>query len=163
MAGPSRAGGLREESLLAGYLYYDEEEFLAEEFIEELKGVLASSAGDDFHLTRMDLDETKWREVIDTARTAPFLFEFWRAIVVRIPERRAGADRGQDKKGDADGEEGKGAKFLSVLDQRSSGTISPRLRPGRSSSSSRPAGLGRMTRSSAFSSPCPRVSSPWSK
>ena len=118
MAGPSHAGGLREESLLAGYLYYGEEEFLAEEFIEELKGVLASSAGDEFHLTRMDLDETKWREVIDTARTAPFLFEFWRAIVVRIPERRAGADRGQDKKGDADGEEGKGAKFLSVLDQR---------------------------------------------
>jgi DNA polymerase III delta subunit len=118
MAGPSRAGGLREESLLAGYLYYGEEEFLAEEFVEELKGVLASSAGDEFHLTRMDLDETKWREVIDTARTAPFLFEFWRAIVVRIPERRAGADRGQDKKGDADGEEGKGAKFLSVLDQK---------------------------------------------
>ena len=118
MAGPSRAGGLREESLLAGYLFFGEEAFLAEEFIEELKGVLASSAGDDFHLTRMDLDETKWREVIDTARTAPFLFEFWRAIVVRIPERRAGADRGQDKKGDADGEEGKGTKFLSVLDQK---------------------------------------------
>jgi DNA polymerase III delta subunit len=118
MAGPSRAGGLREESLLAGYLFFGEEAFLAEEFIEELKGVLASSAGDDFHLTRMDLDETKWREVIDTARTAPFLFEFWRAIVVRIPERRAGADRGQDKKGDPDGEEGKGTKFLSVLDQK---------------------------------------------
>lgn len=118
MAGPSRAGGLREESLLAGYLYYGEEAFLAEEFIEELKRTLASSAGDEFHLTRMDLDETKWREVIDTARTAPFLFESWRAIVVRIPERRAGSDRGQDKKGDADGEEGKGAKFLSVLDQK---------------------------------------------
>ena len=118
MVGPSRAGGLREESLLAGYLFFGEEAFLAEEFIEELKGVLASSAGDDFHLTRMDLDETKWREVIDTARTAPFLFEFWRAIVVRIPERRAGADRGQDKKGDADGEEGRGTKFLSVLDQK---------------------------------------------
>lgn len=118
MAGPSRSGGLREESLLAGYLYYGEEAFLAEEFIEELKRTLASSAGDEFHLTRMDLDETKWREVIDTARTAPFLFESWRAIVVRIPERRAGSDRGQDKKGDADGEEGKGAKFLSVLDQK---------------------------------------------
>jgi DNA polymerase III delta subunit len=118
MAGPSRAGGLREESLLAGYLYYGEEEFLAEEFVEELKEVLASSAGDEFRLTRMDLDETKWREVIDTARTAPFLFESWRAIVVRIPERRAGSDKGHDRKGDTDGEEGKGAKFLSVLDQQ---------------------------------------------
>jgi DNA polymerase III delta subunit len=118
MAGPSRAGGLREGSILAGYLYYGEEEFLAEEFVEELKAVLASSAGDEFRLTRMDLDETKWRDVIDTARTAPFLFESWRAIVVRIPERRAGSDKGQDRKSDADGEEGKGAKFLSVIDQK---------------------------------------------
>lgn len=118
MAGPSRAGGLREDSLLAGYMFFGEETFLAEEFIEELKRTLASSADDEFRLTRMDLDETKWREVIDTARTAPFLFASWRAIVVRIPERRAGSDRGQDKKGDADGEEGKGAKFLSVLDQK---------------------------------------------
>lgn len=118
MAGPSRAGGLREESLLAGYLFYGEEEFLAEEFLEELKGVLASSVGDEFRLTRMDLDETKWREVIDTARTAPFLFESWRAIVVRIPERRAGSDKGQDRKSDVDGEEGKGTKFLSVIDQK---------------------------------------------
>ena len=118
MAGPSRAGGLREESLLAGYLHFGEEEFLAEEFIDELKGVLASSAGDEFRLTRMDLDETKWREVIDTARTAPFLFESWRAIVVRIPERRAGSDKGHDRKSGADGEEGKGTKFLSVMDQK---------------------------------------------
>ncbi len=118
MAGPFPAGGLREESLLAGYLFYGEEEFLAEEFVEELKGVLASSAGDEFRLTRMDLDETKWREVIDTARTAPFLFESWRAIVVRIPERRAGSDKGRDRKGDADGEEGKGAKFLSATEQK---------------------------------------------
>jgi DNA polymerase III delta subunit len=118
VAGPPRAGGLREESLLAGYLYYGEEEFLAEEFVEELKSVLASSAGDEFRLTRMDLDETKWREVIDTARTAPFLFESWRALVVRIPERRAGSDKGQDRKSDAEGEEGKGTKFLSAIDQK---------------------------------------------
>jgi len=118
LAGPSRAGGLREESILAGYLYYGEEEFLAEEFVEELKSVLASSAGDEFRLTRMDLDETKWRDVIDTARTAPFLFESWRAIVVRIPERRAGSDKGQDRRSDADGDEGKGTKFLSVIDQK---------------------------------------------
>ena len=140
MTGPSRAGGLREESLLAGYLFFGEETFLADEFIEELKRTLASSAGDEFHLTRMDLDETKWREVIDTARTAPFLFASWRAIVVRIPERRAGSDKGQDKKGDADGEEGKGAKFLSVLDQKilrdyfaspSSRTVLVVLRAGR--------------------------------
>ena len=118
MAGPSAAGGLREDSLLAGYFFFGEEEFLAEEFVEELKSMLASAAGGDFHLTRMDLDETKWREVIDTARTAPFLFESWRAIVVRVPERRAGSEKGWSKRGDADGEEEKGTKYLSVLDQK---------------------------------------------
>lgn len=104
--------------MLAGYLFYGQEEFLAEEFIDELKGVLASSEGGEFPLTRMDLDETKWREVIDTARTAPFLFESWRAIVVRVPERRPGSGKGQDKGGEEDGEEGKGTKFLSVTDQK---------------------------------------------
>ncbi len=113
------AGGrLREETLLPGYLFFGEEDFLAEEFIEELEAVLAPSSGGEIHLTRLGLDEAKWREVIDTARTAPFLFEPWRAIVVRIPERKAGADKGADRKAGADGEDGKGPRYLSPLDQK---------------------------------------------
>ena len=104
--------------MLAGYFFYGEEAFLAEEFVGGLKNDLASSAGWEFHLTRMDLDEWKWRDVIDTARTAPFLFEPWRAIVVRFPERRPGSDKGRAKTGEADGEDEKGAKFLSVTDQK---------------------------------------------
>ena len=117
MAGPS-GGRLREETLLPGYFDFGEEDFLAEEFIEELQALLASSSGGEFHLTRMDLDEAKWRDVVDTARTAPFLFEPWRAIVVRIPERKAGSDRGTDKRAGADGEDNKGTKYLSGLDQK---------------------------------------------
>ncbi|MGZ5454178.1 MAG: hypothetical protein ACXW2R_08280, partial [Candidatus Aminicenantales bacterium] len=117
MAGPS-GDRLREETLLPGYFFFGEEDFLAEEFIEELEALLASSIGGEFHLTRMDLDEAKWRDIVDTARTAPFLFEPWRAIVVRIPERKAGPDRGADKKAGADGEDGKGTKYLSGLDQK---------------------------------------------
>ncbi len=117
MAGPS-SGRIREETLLPGYLYFGEEDFLAEEFIEELQAVLASSSGGEFHLTRMDLDEAKWRDIVDTARTAPFLFEPWRAIVVRVPERKAGADRGADRKSGADGEDTKGTRYLSALDQK---------------------------------------------
>ncbi|MGZ5513996.1 MAG: DNA polymerase III subunit delta [Candidatus Aminicenantales bacterium] len=113
MAGPS-GDRLREETLLPGYFFFGEEDFLAEEFIEELEALLASSIGGEFHLTRMDLDEAKWRDIVDTARTAPFLFEPWRAIVVRIPERKAGPD----KKAGADGEDGKGTKYLSGLDQK---------------------------------------------
>jgi DNA polymerase-3 subunit delta len=112
------AADLREDSLLSGYVFFGEEEYLAEEFIEELERALTASAGGELHLTRMDLDESKWRDVVDTARTAPFLFEPWRAIVVRVPERKPGSDRGADRKAGADGEEGRGSKFLSPIDQK---------------------------------------------
>ncbi len=39
------AGDLREDSLLSGYVFFGEEEYLAEEFIEELERVLTASAG----------------------------------------------------------------------------------------------------------------------
>jgi DNA polymerase-3 subunit delta len=135
MPGPAE-GALREETLLAGYLFFGEEDYQAEEFIAELKAVLAASVGGEFHLTHMDLDEAKWRDVIDAARTAPFLFEPWRALVVRVPERKAGADR----KGGAEGEAGRGTKYLTALDQKilkdyfadpPSRTVIVVIRPGR--------------------------------
>jgi DNA polymerase-3 subunit delta len=116
MAG-SPLGALREETLLPGYFFFSEEEYLAEEFVEQLKELLTGSSGGEFHLTRMDLDEAGWPDVIDAARTAPFLFEPWRAIVVRIPEPKAGSDRAQGRKAGADGDEGKAAKYLSATDQ----------------------------------------------
>jgi len=117
MAGPA-AGGLREGTLLAGYLYFGEEEYLAEEFVEELKQVLAASSGGEFRLTRMDLDEAKWRDIVDAARTAPFLFEPWRAIVVRVPEKASSPGRGPDRKSGAEGEEGRTSKFLAAIEQK---------------------------------------------
>jgi DNA polymerase III delta subunit len=112
------AGDVREGALLAGYLFFGEEDLLAEEFVEEVRRALAPSAGGEFHLTRMDLDEWKWCDIIDTARTAPFLFEPWRVLVVRFPERKPGADRGRAKASGTDGDDEKGAKFLTVADQR---------------------------------------------
>jgi DNA polymerase-3 subunit delta len=113
MAGPA-AGGLREETLLAGYLFYGEEDYIAEEFVEGLKRVLAASSGGEVRLTRMDLDETRWREAVDAARTAPFLFEPWRAIVVRVPEKKPAAERAAAR----DGEEGRTSRFLGPADQK---------------------------------------------
>ncbi len=117
MAGPTVLGELREDRLLAGYVFYGEETFLADEFIAELERTLAASSEGDFHLTRFELGETKWAEIIDTARTAPFLFEPWRAIVVRFPERRANADRAGGRAGAAAGEEGRAPKLLTEQDQ----------------------------------------------
>ena len=107
---------LREEALLAGYFFYGEEDLLAEEFIEALERLLAASSGGELHLARFDLDVAKWRDVIDAARTAPFLFDPWRVIIVRVPEHKAGAGKGQDR-GPED-EEGRGSKHLSALDQK---------------------------------------------
>lgn len=130
------AGALREDSLLAGYLFFGEDDYQAEEFVAELEGVLAGSTGGEFHLTRMSLDEAKWRDVIDTARTAPFLFEPRRALVVRVPERKAGAER----KSGAEGEAGRGVKYLTAMDQKilkeyfadpPSRTVLVIIRPGR--------------------------------
>jgi DNA polymerase III subunit delta len=112
MPGPA-AGALREETLLAGYVFFGEDDYQAEEFVDELARLLAASAGGELHLARFDLDEAKWRDVIDAARTAPFLFEPWRALVVRIPERKS-----PDKKASVDGEEGRGTKYLTATDQK---------------------------------------------
>lgn len=107
------AVGLREETLLAGYLFYGEEEYLAEEFVGELQQVLAASSGGEVRPTRMDLDEMKWRDIVDAARTAPFLFEPWRAIVVRVPEKKASSERPSAR----DGEEGRASRYLGPADQ----------------------------------------------
>ncbi len=93
---------VREDALLAGYFFFGEEDLLAEEFIEELKKALTPSAGGEFHLTRADLDEWKWHDI----------------IVVQFPERKPGAERGRPKASGTDGEDEKGAKFLTVADQR---------------------------------------------
>jgi DNA polymerase-3 subunit delta len=109
---------LRGESLAACYFFFGEEMFLADQFVDQLRETLAGPEGEDFHVDRFYLEETKWMDVIDAARTAPFLFHSWRVILVRIPERKAGGEKGGWKKGDADVDEAKTVRFLSVADQK---------------------------------------------
>ena len=108
------AAGLREETRLPGYLFYGEEEYLAEEFLGELQAFLAASSGGDVRLARMSLDETDWPDIIDAARTAPFLFEPWRAIVVRVPERKPASERPAAR----DGGEGPAPRHLGPAGQK---------------------------------------------
>jgi DNA polymerase III delta subunit len=111
-------GEIREDTLLPGYFFHGEETFLADEFAGQLRDLLASSSGEDFHVDRFYLDETKWMDIIDTARTVPFLFHAWRLILVRFPERKPGADKGGWRKGNAGGEEEKAPRFLGESDQK---------------------------------------------
>ncbi len=90
---------IRAEELAPGYFFHGEESYFADLFVDELVSLLAPSGGPDFRIDRFYLDETKWGEILDAARTAPFLFSPWRVIVVRAPERKPDAEKGREKEG----------------------------------------------------------------
>ena len=113
-----------EDALLAGYFFYGEEGYLADEFLDDLKRLLTDASGGEFHLTRMDLDEAKWPDIVDAARTAPFLFEPWRAIVVRVPDKKSGAARGGGASAGATGPAG-GTMASTISDVSATATAGP--------------------------------------
>lgn len=75
---------IREESLPAGFLLFGEDGSLAREFLRELRTALSPPDSPGVALERFDLDETPWRDVLDVARTMPFIFSPWRLLVVEI-------------------------------------------------------------------------------
>jgi DNA polymerase-3 subunit delta len=75
---------IREESLPAGFLLFGEDGSLAREFLRELRAALAPPDSPGVALERFDLGETPWRDILDVARTMPFLFSPWRLLVVEI-------------------------------------------------------------------------------
>ena len=99
---------IREDELAPGYFFYGEESYFADLFVRELVSLLAPGEAPDFRVDRYYLDETGWGEIIDTARTMPFLFSPWRVIVVRAPERKPDADKGGEKE----------AKLVSEADEK---------------------------------------------
>lgn len=74
----------------AGYFLYGEEPWIAEASLEELK---AGLLGEGETAETFYVDETKWPEILDAARTSPFLFAPRRLIVVRFPAPAGGADK----------------------------------------------------------------------
>ena len=119
MFSPVLSAEIREDALAACYFFYGAEVFLAEQFVDQLRDVLAASSGEDFRVERFYLDESRWMDIIDTARTAPFLFQSWRVLAVTLPERRSGSDKGGGRgAASEEGGEGKGVKFLGEVDQK---------------------------------------------
>jgi DNA polymerase III delta subunit len=66
------------------YFFYGEEPFLAEEFIDELKGALISPEDQDYNIEKCNLEDQSWMEIMDLARTIPFFFSSWRVIAVSL-------------------------------------------------------------------------------
>jgi len=109
---------LREDALSPCYFLFGPETFLADELLGQLRETLAGPPGEELPVERFYLDESRWMDVLDAARTAPFLFQSWRIIVVRFPERKPGADKAGPRKGDADEDEAKAARHLGESDQK---------------------------------------------
>jgi DNA polymerase III subunit delta len=74
--------GLGEKNVRTGYLFHGEELFPAREFLTGLKASLSTPDGEPASEDRYDLEETGWRDIVDSARNVPFFFSPWRLIVV---------------------------------------------------------------------------------
>lgn len=77
---------ISEETISPCYFFFGEETFLAHQFVSELTQSLILPDDQDYNLERFNLEDHAWAEIIDLARTIPFLFSSWRVIVVEIPK-----------------------------------------------------------------------------
>jgi DNA polymerase III delta subunit len=79
---------LAEESLVPFYFFFGEETFLANQFVNKLKDVLIDPENQDFCVERLNLKEHSWGDILDTARTVPFLFSSRRIIIVDLSGKK---------------------------------------------------------------------------
>jgi DNA polymerase III delta subunit len=78
------ASSVSSVSLVPCYFFYGEETFLANQFINKLKVELIEPDNQDFCVERLNLKDHSWGDVLDTARTIPFLFSSRRLVVVDL-------------------------------------------------------------------------------
>ncbi len=89
---------VQEKDLVPCYFLFGEETLLAREFLGQLKDLLVSPEAQDFNLERFHLEDTTWREVIDLARTAPFMFSPYRLIYLELPSSEKKERESSEKK-----------------------------------------------------------------
>jgi DNA polymerase III delta subunit len=75
---------INEGSLVPCYFFFGEETFLANQFVNRLKAALIDPDNQDFCVERLNLKDYSWGDVLDTARTVPFLFSSRRLIIVDL-------------------------------------------------------------------------------
>ena len=88
MEGSPFRSDLSEESLAPCYFFFGEEVFLAYEFLSRVRKVLISDENQDYNLEKLNLEDHSWAEVIDLARTVPFLFSSKRVVVVELNRKK---------------------------------------------------------------------------
>jgi len=90
---------IRDEDLVPCYFLFGEETYLAHEFLGQLKALLIPPDAQDFNLERFDLEDSSWLEVMDLARTSPFIFSPWRVISLELPASEKKERGGGEKNG----------------------------------------------------------------
>lgn len=87
MGGALLGREIREADVLPAYFFYGEELFQAEQFIRDLQRALVSPDVQGISLERFELSETRWRDILDVARTIAFFFSPWRLLVVEVEQQ----------------------------------------------------------------------------
>jgi DNA polymerase III delta subunit len=77
---------IREDSLFPCYFLYGEETYLAHQFARQLKDALISPDAQGFNLERFNLEDSRWADIIDLARTVPFFLSPWQIVIVEVSE-----------------------------------------------------------------------------
>jgi DNA polymerase-3 subunit delta len=90
---------IQDKDLVPCYFLFGEETFLAQEFLGQLKALLIPPDAQDFNLERFHLEDSSWLEVMDLARTSPFIFSPWRIIFLELPSSEKKEKEGDEKKG----------------------------------------------------------------
>ena len=88
MGGDPFPTDISEETLAPCYFFFGEEVFPAYEFLARVRQVLISPDNQDYNLERLHREEYSWADVIDIARTVPFLFSPKRIIVVDLNRKK---------------------------------------------------------------------------
>jgi len=90
---------IQDKDLVPCYFLFGEETYLAQEFLGQLKTLLIPPDAQDFNLERFHLEDSSWLEVMDLARTSPFIFSPWRIIALELPSSEKKEKEGEEKKG----------------------------------------------------------------
>jgi DNA polymerase III delta subunit len=77
---------IREDRLSPCYVFYGEETHLADQFVSQLRTALLAPDAQEFNLEKFNLEETRWADILDVARTSPFFFSPWRIVLVSAGE-----------------------------------------------------------------------------
>jgi DNA polymerase III delta subunit len=79
---------LSEDTLAPCHFFFGEEVFLAYEFLARVRKALITPDDQEYNLERLNREDHSWAEVIDLARTVPFLFQTKRVIVFELTRKK---------------------------------------------------------------------------